>query len=165
MLCCCSNRSAALLKLSKANKALEDADECIRLRPEWDKGHFRRAQVLEMTGKHAEVRLQLPLSPPSPHTVSVQGMGVGHHATALPMQALDAMREAMQRSPGNEEMERKVRQLQKMAGGPAPAPRARREKENQCGNEAAAAQSTAASRGKSKEALAALVSCLLLYSP
>ena len=29
----CSNRSAALLKLKKITKALEDADECIRLKP------------------------------------------------------------------------------------------------------------------------------------
>ena len=34
----CSNRSAALLQLSKTTKALSDADECIRLRPDWDKG-------------------------------------------------------------------------------------------------------------------------------
>lgn len=41
--CPCSNRSAALLALAKTTKALADAEECIRLRPDWDKGHFRKA--------------------------------------------------------------------------------------------------------------------------
>lgn len=34
---CRSNRSAAVLQLNKVSKALADADECIKLRPEWDK--------------------------------------------------------------------------------------------------------------------------------
>ncbi|KAG1670772.1 hypothetical protein FOA52_014000 [Chlamydomonas sp. UWO 241] len=42
-----SNRSIALLKLKKVSKALEDAEECIRLRPEWEKGYYRKAAVLE----------------------------------------------------------------------------------------------------------------------
>lgn len=42
-----SNRSASLLKLKKVTKALEDAEECIRLRPEWEKGYYRKAAVLE----------------------------------------------------------------------------------------------------------------------
>jgi tetratricopeptide (TPR) repeat protein len=53
---CCSNRSAALLKLKKAGKALEDAEACIRQRPDWDKGHYRRALALELTEKYSEVR-------------------------------------------------------------------------------------------------------------
>ncbi|PNH04208.1 Protein STIP1 [Tetrabaena socialis] len=43
----CSNRSAALLKLNKVSKALEDAEKCISLRPDWEKGYFRKAGVLE----------------------------------------------------------------------------------------------------------------------
>eukprot|EP00887_Chlorella_sp_A99_P007611 scaffold20.g7611.t1 len=46
-----SNRSVALLHLSKTTKALADADECIRLRPDWAKGHFRKATVLEVLGR------------------------------------------------------------------------------------------------------------------
>jgi tetratricopeptide (TPR) repeat protein len=42
-----SNRSAALLKLKKVTKALEDAEECIRISPDWEKGYFRKAAVLE----------------------------------------------------------------------------------------------------------------------
>eukprot|EP00798_Chlamydomonas_sp_ICE-L_P030778 gene30778-35817_t len=42
-----SNRSAALLKLKKVGKALEDAEECIKLRPEWEKGYFRKGAILE----------------------------------------------------------------------------------------------------------------------
>ena len=33
-----SNKSAALLKLKKVTKALEDAETCIKLKPDWDKG-------------------------------------------------------------------------------------------------------------------------------
>ena len=36
-----SNRSAALLKLKKITKALEDAEQCIKLKPDWEKGYFR----------------------------------------------------------------------------------------------------------------------------
>ncbi len=53
---CRSNRSAALLKLKKAGKALEDAEACIRQRPDWDKGHYRRALALELTEKYSEAR-------------------------------------------------------------------------------------------------------------
>lgn len=51
---CFSNRSAALLKLNKVQKALADADDCIKLRSDWDKGFFRKAAVLEAMGKYAE---------------------------------------------------------------------------------------------------------------
>ena len=50
-----SNRSAALLQLSKTGKALADAEECIRLRPDWDKGYFRKAAALEALGRMEEV--------------------------------------------------------------------------------------------------------------
>lgn len=53
----CSNRSAALLQLSKTTKALADADECIRLQPDWDKGYFRKASALEVLDRKEEVRL------------------------------------------------------------------------------------------------------------
>ena len=55
MLLGCSNRSAALLKLKKAGKALEDAEVCIQQRPEWDKGHYRKALALELIQKYSEV--------------------------------------------------------------------------------------------------------------
>jgi hypothetical protein len=48
--CCArhhSNRSAALLKLGKARQALADADAAIALRPDWEKGHYRRGVALE----------------------------------------------------------------------------------------------------------------------
>lgn len=50
-----SNRSAALLHLSKTTKALADADACIRLRPEWEKGYWRKAAALEMLERLDEV--------------------------------------------------------------------------------------------------------------
>ncbi|XP_028771585.1 LOW QUALITY PROTEIN: stress-induced-phosphoprotein 1-like [Neltuma alba] len=42
-----SNRAAALLQLDKLTKALEDAEMTIKLKPEWEKGHFRKGCVLE----------------------------------------------------------------------------------------------------------------------
>lgn len=50
-----SNRSAALLQLKKAAKALEDAEKCIQCRPEWDKGHYRKGLALELQGALSEV--------------------------------------------------------------------------------------------------------------
>ena len=50
-----SNRSAALAHLNKLPKALADAEVCIRLQPEWDKGYFRKGSALEAQGKLEEV--------------------------------------------------------------------------------------------------------------
>lgn len=49
-----SNRSAALLKLDKVAKALSDAQEAIRLKPEWDKAWTRRAGAREAAGQREE---------------------------------------------------------------------------------------------------------------
>jgi predicted TPR repeat methyltransferase len=35
------------MKMSKLQKALQDADRCIELRPEWEKGYFRKGCALE----------------------------------------------------------------------------------------------------------------------
>eukprot|EP01023_Acetabularia_acetabulum_P014450 TRINITY_DN1706_c0_g1_i1.p3 TRINITY_DN1706_c0_g1~~TRINITY_DN1706_c0_g1_i1.p3 ORF type:complete len:161 (-),score=20.64 TRINITY_DN1706_c0_g1_i1:276-758(-) len=43
-----SNRCAALCKLGKAQKALADAEECVKLRPDWGKSYFRMGQVMEL---------------------------------------------------------------------------------------------------------------------
>ena len=51
-----SNRSAALMQLNKLDKAVKDAEECILLEPEWDKGYFRKGAALEAFGKLDEVR-------------------------------------------------------------------------------------------------------------
>ena len=49
-----SNRSFAFLRLGLTSRALADADEAVRRRPEWNKGHFRRAECLKQAGLHAE---------------------------------------------------------------------------------------------------------------
>jgi len=41
-----SNRSFAFLKLQQYYHALEDANETIKLKPDWAKGYFRKAEVL-----------------------------------------------------------------------------------------------------------------------
>ena len=43
----CSNRCAALIKLSKMTKAQSDADRVISMRPDWEKGYFRKASIYE----------------------------------------------------------------------------------------------------------------------
>jgi len=49
-----SNRSAAYCKLEDYPKALEDADECIKINPKWGKGWTRKATALEFMGRHAD---------------------------------------------------------------------------------------------------------------
>ncbi|KAK4587408.1 hypothetical protein RGQ29_024210 [Quercus rubra] len=42
-----SNRAAAFLQLVKLNKALADAETTIKLKPQWEKGYFRKGCILE----------------------------------------------------------------------------------------------------------------------
>ena len=49
-----SNRSFAFLKLGLPERALADADEAIRRRPDWAKAHFRRAEALSLAQVHAD---------------------------------------------------------------------------------------------------------------
>lgn len=42
-----SNRAAAFLHLVKLNKALADAETTITLKPQWEKGYFRKGCILE----------------------------------------------------------------------------------------------------------------------
>lgn len=62
ILCPCSNRSAALLKLKKVTKALEDADACIKLKPDWEKGYFRKASVFEEQQAFDKVCMEIQIS-------------------------------------------------------------------------------------------------------
>jgi hypothetical protein len=55
LLGCCSNRSAALLKLNKVAKALADAEECVKLDPAFHKGYMRMALALESQQRLEEV--------------------------------------------------------------------------------------------------------------
>lgn len=41
-----SNRAACWQSLQEYKKACEDAEECIRVRPDWLKGHFRKGTAL-----------------------------------------------------------------------------------------------------------------------
>jgi len=49
-----SNRSQAFLKLSKVGKALEDAEKCISLNPEFVKGYHRKASALHASERTDE---------------------------------------------------------------------------------------------------------------
>lgn len=46
-----SNRAAARTKLDMLDGALSDAEECIRLKPDWVKGYHRKALALKASGK------------------------------------------------------------------------------------------------------------------
>ena len=53
-----SNRSASFLKLSKVSQALQDAEKCVELRPDWDKAHFRKAAALEANDNDDEALIE-----------------------------------------------------------------------------------------------------------
>eukprot|EP00996_Jenningsia_fusiforme_P000940 NODE_1857_length_1378_cov_75.558315_g1680_i0.p1 GENE.NODE_1857_length_1378_cov_75.558315_g1680_i0~~NODE_1857_length_1378_cov_75.558315_g1680_i0.p1 ORF type:complete len:421 (+),score=87.62 NODE_1857_length_1378_cov_75.558315_g1680_i0:59-1264(+) len=46
-----SNRSASYYNLRKMELALADANQCIRLKPDWSKGYFRKGASLILLGK------------------------------------------------------------------------------------------------------------------
>ena len=46
-----SNRSASYLNMGKAQLALSDADRCIEIKADWDRGHQRRAMALQNLGR------------------------------------------------------------------------------------------------------------------
>lgn len=49
-----SNRAASHNSLGDFNAAVVDSDHCIRVKPQWLKGHFRKATALEALGKMDE---------------------------------------------------------------------------------------------------------------
>mmetsp|Transcript_99049 Transcript_99049/g.137584 ORF Transcript_99049/g.137584 Transcript_99049/m.137584 type:complete len:135 (+) Transcript_99049:38-442(+) len=49
-----SNRSAAYAALGDFEKALEDGEQAVALKPDWGKGYARKAFALEKLGRHAE---------------------------------------------------------------------------------------------------------------
>ena len=46
-----SNRCTAYIALDEYGKAMEDADECVRLQPSWAKGYLRRGSVYFRMGQ------------------------------------------------------------------------------------------------------------------
>jgi len=49
-----SNKSACNFNLKNYTEALQDADKCIELAPEWPKGYLRRSQALDALGRKEE---------------------------------------------------------------------------------------------------------------
>lgn len=54
-----SNRSNVFAKIGKFEEALKDADQVIRLRPDWPKGHFRRAVALKGMARQEDALISL----------------------------------------------------------------------------------------------------------
>ena len=57
-----SNRSASFLCLGDEKNALEDAERCVELRPEWFKGYYRLAQVYLRIGRAQDAYSKLQVS-------------------------------------------------------------------------------------------------------
>lgn len=51
-----SNRAASWSSLNEHTKALTDAESCIRVKPSWLKGHFRKGTALEALGRFDEAQ-------------------------------------------------------------------------------------------------------------
>lgn len=49
-----SNKSGALINVSKFQEALEAAEECLKLSPQFSKGYQRKGTALENLGKNDE---------------------------------------------------------------------------------------------------------------
>ena len=49
-----SNRSASYFNIGNGKAALSDAEKCIEIKADWDKGHQRRAMALQQLGKFDE---------------------------------------------------------------------------------------------------------------
>ncbi|XP_059055559.1 uncharacterized protein LOC131849493 [Achroia grisella] len=68
-----SNRSFAFLKLDQHYLSLQDANETIRLQPQWTKGYFRRAEVESASGLYDEAIISytraLQLEPHNPKLI------------------------------------------------------------------------------------------------
>jgi stress-induced-phosphoprotein 1 len=51
-----SNRAGSWQNLNNYEKAVEDSEQCIRVRPDWLKGHFRKGVAMESMGKYDEAQ-------------------------------------------------------------------------------------------------------------
>lgn len=86
-----SNRAQAFLKISKVNRALEDADRCIELAPDFVKGYHRKALALAALGRKDEacdVALKACQMEPDNKElihlgVSIRGVAFAHEIAAL----------------------------------------------------------------------------------
>ncbi len=135
----CSNRSAALLQLKKSGKALEDAEQCIKRRPDWDKGFYRKGLALELSDRYPEVTLLIPASRNSlkGHACMPDLPLSTNNYRCYIAQALEAVEKALACNPSNVEMQRKARDLRKKTTGGGSAGLAKADKENESSQQAA----------------------------
>ena len=70
-----SNRSVAYFQSGQAENALSDAEESIRLRPDWGKAYSRKANALQLLHRHEEAmdvcRIGLEKEPGYPLLINV----------------------------------------------------------------------------------------------
>ncbi|XP_077151231.1 tetratricopeptide repeat protein 28 isoform X1 [Ranitomeya variabilis] len=94
-----SNRSAAYLKTTQYEKALDDAIKARLLNPKWPKAYFRQGVALQYLGRHADA-------------LAAFASGLAQDPKSL--QLLLGMVEAAMKSPMRESLEPTYQQLQKM---------------------------------------------------
>eukprot|EP00618_Florenciella_parvula_P012013 CAMPEP_0119510522 /NCGR_PEP_ID=MMETSP1344-20130328/29484_1 /TAXON_ID=236787 /ORGANISM="Florenciella parvula, Strain CCMP2471" /LENGTH=93 /DNA_ID=CAMNT_0007547459 /DNA_START=45 /DNA_END=323 /DNA_ORIENTATION=+ len=76
--------------VANARKALVNADECQSLRPDWSKGHFRRAAALE--------RLERPSEAAAAYEAAISCEGADSAASTEIVAKLDDLRHRMDAS-------------------------------------------------------------------
>eukprot|EP00199_Chlamydomonas_sp_CCMP681_P003249 CAMPEP_0119101514 /NCGR_PEP_ID=MMETSP1180-20130426/553_1 /TAXON_ID=3052 ORGANISM="Chlamydomonas cf sp, Strain CCMP681" /NCGR_SAMPLE_ID=MMETSP1180 /ASSEMBLY_ACC=CAM_ASM_000741 /LENGTH=160 /DNA_ID=CAMNT_0007085649 /DNA_START=25 /DNA_END=507 /DNA_ORIENTATION=- len=106
-----SNRCAALTKLNKINKALEDADRVISLKPDWEKGYWRKGEALEEAKR-------------VPEALKVYQAGLklvpGSKELSSKVRQLDPTLGAKQQQPTQEQQQQQQKPLRTGRGLPEP---------------------------------------------
>lgn len=97
-----SNRSLCLLRIGEATKALSDASTCIKTRPEWLKGYYRKGAAL----MSLKVR-PMAIIPAVYSFMSPSGIFIGSKSLSQEYkEACDAFMAGFKLDPSNAEMER-----------------------------------------------------------
>ena len=92
---------------------MADAEECIRLKPDWEKGYFRKGNAFETLAKTEEGRVRPPklLS----HTVHLQRkLTFNFCCRCCCEKALEAYKIAAEKNPDSRDCSNKVKQLTKV---------------------------------------------------
>eukprot|EP00921_Rhytidocystis_pertsovi_P011057 GHVQ01017816.1.p1 GENE.GHVQ01017816.1~~GHVQ01017816.1.p1 ORF type:complete len:549 (-),score=83.33 GHVQ01017816.1:1872-3518(-) len=117
-----SNRSGAYASLHKYKEALQDAEKCVKLKPDWPKGYSRKGLALHNLGKsdEAETTYNQGLKI-DPNNAALKDGLANIKETAKPdMEELQAMMAVIQAVQGNEKIKKYAEEdpdyIQKITG-------------------------------------------------